>query len=125
MTETDRPKPPEGDSAIEAIFVAASVVGAFDDSQAMLRKVRDARAELAELREKAAERNSFRNELIFSLTVAMTQGFLDQKSGWRDSMSNSDVLYAGNRLVELGLWERRPDGVGRRQFYRELAEASG
>lgn len=40
--------------------------------------------------------------------------------GWWDSMGLSHVCDAGDRLVELGRWERHPDGVGRRQFYRPL-----
>ncbi len=40
--------------------------------------------------------------------------------GWYDSMAKGNVKYAGDRLVDLGLWERHPDGTGRRWFYRPI-----
>lgn len=41
-------------------------------------------------------------------------------AGWWDSNARSTACAYGDRLVELGLWERHPDGYGRRQFYRPL-----
>jgi len=38
--------------------------------------------------------------------------------GYYDSMASSSTMAAGERLVELGLWEKHPDGTGRRWFYR-------
>lgn len=40
------------------------------------------------------------------------------REGWYDSMARRDAVDYGNRLVELGLWERHPDGYGRRWWYR-------
>ena len=42
------------------------------------------------------------------------------KAGWWDSGAHGTVRDFGDRLVELGLWERHPDGYGRRWFYRPL-----
>ena len=36
------------------------------------------------------------------------------RAGWWDTMALSHVMEAGDRLVELGEWERHPDGYGRR-----------
>jgi hypothetical protein len=44
--------------------------------------------------------------------------------GWVDTMALSHIRNAGERLVELGLWERRPGGFGRRQFYRPIPDAA-
>jgi len=43
------------------------------------------------------------------------------KAGWWDSCSMSGVRDLGDKLVELGLWERHADGYGRRWFYRPKA----
>lgn len=40
--------------------------------------------------------------------------------GWYDSMCLSHVVDAGDRLVVLGVWERRVGGCRRRQFYRPI-----
>ncbi len=40
--------------------------------------------------------------------------------GWYDSMARTDAINYGDRLVELGLWERHPDGYGRRWWYRPI-----
>jgi len=43
-------------------------------------------------------------------------------AGWYDSNALSVTCDVGDKLVELGLWERHPDGYGRRWFYRPIAE---
>lgn len=43
--------------------------------------------------------------------------------GWWDTLAMSSAMEAGDRLVELGLWERKPGGHGRRQFYRPITAA--
>lgn len=40
------------------------------------------------------------------------------RAGWWDSGAKSSVRNLGDELVELGKWERHPDGVGRRWWYR-------
>jgi hypothetical protein len=47
----------------------------------------------------------------------------DPMFGWWDSMSMSTTRALGDKLVELGAWERDPDGVGRRWFYRPIEKA--
>ena len=59
----------------------------------------------------------------FHITHSDSGARIDVK-GWWDSMANSNVCNMGDRLVELGLWERHPDGYGRRWFYRPLQKAS-
>lgn len=43
----------------------------------------------------------------------------DSETGLWDSMALSHTRDAGDKLVELGVLERLPDGFGRRWFYRE------
>jgi len=42
----------------------------------------------------------------------------DDRVGWTFSMGRRTVCDAGDRLVEMGLWERHPRGVGKTQWYR-------
>ena len=44
----------------------------------------------------------------------------DPWRGWWDSMALSAVCSLGDRLVDLGAWERHPRGAGRRWFYRPI-----
>lgn len=47
------------------------------------------------------------------------------KDGWWDSQSNSSVWLWGEKLVELGLWEKdQTRGLGRRQWYRPIEKAA-
>ena len=39
-------------------------------------------------------------------------------TGWYDSCAISANVQTGDWLVEMGLWERHPDGFGRHWFYR-------
>ena len=41
-------------------------------------------------------------------------------AGWFDTMGRSHRCTAGDRLVQLGKWERGPGGTGRRQWYRPI-----
>lgn len=63
-----------------------------------------------------------REKLIDALEdIAAGQGMYikeGDKAGWYDTMALSHVRDAGDELVEMGLWERHPDGYGRRWFYR-------
>jgi NTP pyrophosphatase (non-canonical NTP hydrolase) len=45
-------------------------------------------------------------------------------AGWYDTNAIGTAVEAGDRLVELGLWERHPDGYGRRWFYRPIKKES-
>lgn len=48
------------------------------------------------------------------------------RAGWWDTQALSQVKLLGDRLVELGKWERHPSGRGRRWWYRPKAvEAKG
>ena len=40
--------------------------------------------------------------------------------GWWDAMANSVARNLGDGLVSAGIWERHPDGIGRRWFYRKI-----
>ena len=56
-------------------------------------------------------------------TIIRTGGYEvteGRRAGWWDTMALSHVQEAGDALVELGLWERHPDGYGRRWFYRPV-----
>ena len=45
----------------------------------------------------------------------------DAHAGWYDTMGRRTACEAAEELVALGLWERHPDGSGRRRFYRPIA----
>ena len=77
---------------------------------------------IAHVRELEGELSELLNESFRALAF-----YIDPKSkdasklgGWWDSQARGDVCDLGDRLVELGLWERHPDGYGRAQFYRPL-----
>lgn len=68
------------------------------------------------------------SELIQSLADVVTQcGYYVPQSekygGWYDTQALKYVMEAGDRLVELGVWEKHPEGTGRRWFYRPLRAA--
>lgn len=46
-----------------------------------------------------------------------------KNAGWWGTCALSHVCEAGDWLVEKGLWEIKPDGYGRAQFYRPLEKA--
>lgn len=52
-------------------------------------------------------------------TLLITGGHMDE-DGWIDTMCLSHVIEAGDALVKLGLYDIRPHGYGRRQFYRKI-----
>lgn len=80
-----------------------------DRRRALLDK---AEAELAELLDEA-----FRGQAYLIKEGDMM--------GWWDSQALSSVQYWGDRLVELGTWERHPKGFGRRWFYRPKQVGEG
>lgn len=57
---------------------------------------------------------------IYSAGYHETSG---EFKGWWDSQADSGVVDAGEKLVEAGLWEQHPGGVGRRQWFRKVAAA--
>lgn len=72
-----------------------------------------------------AEVRSMKEELIdmYSDSLANIGSVLED--GWIDSCCMSSAVYAGNKLVELGVYERdEKRGGGRRQFYRRIANES-
>lgn len=75
------------------------------------------RAELAALREELVE---YRETIIDSEGIHIITG---DKAGWIDSACNSDVCAAAEALVAMGLWEKHPEGYGRRAFYRRKSAA--
>lgn len=49
---------------------------------------------------------------------------LIEESGWYDSCGSDQIQRIGERLVELGAWEKDIErGIGRRQWYRPKKEA--
>ena len=76
----------------------------FDEIEAL-------RAELAEYLEEA-----------FCQMAAFTKGDDTEHGGWWDTCAISTTRDIGDRLGEMGLYERHPDGSGRRQWYRPLRE---
>ena len=74
-----------------------------------------------------AEIRRLRAELVEWLDIAMrTQGFKEptgRRKGWWYTVAPSHGPIIGDRHVELGKWERHPDGPGRRQWYRPIDDA--
>jgi len=91
----------------------------------------DQTTELAvDLAEAKVEIERLRVELADLLDEAFRQVAFHEKSGsregWWDTMALTHAMDCGDRLVESGLWERHPDGYGRRWWYRPIvAEAAG
>jgi len=77
------------------------------------------------IKELKDEIKSLKSEIIDLLDEIMREKCLfhsgGPRGGWWDSMAITYTCHIGDRLVELGLWERHPDGVGRRWFYRPIA----
>lgn len=59
-------------------------------------------------------------ELTEELDMAFRQIAHYGDDGWWDTLALSTAVDLGDRLAELGTWERRADGVGRVQFYRPV-----
>lgn len=74
-------------------------------------------AEIVRLREEIAELTDEAFREIAHLCTGR-----DPRAGWWDSCARSTARNLGDRLVELGKWERHPDGWGRRWFYRPINE---
>jgi hypothetical protein len=71
----------------------------------------------------ADEIERLREELGAQLETAMASEAYCHRdgdyAGWWDTQALRSVMEIGDKLVELGLWERHPTaGHGRRQFYR-------
>jgi len=65
------------------------------------------------------------SDLIEDLFLELADEISDESSdrfGWFDTMAKSDAVRYGDELVELGVYERHPDGYGRRWFYRPIKE---
>ena len=72
-----------------------------------------------------------REELLWTLDSAMrhlahyiSEDEDSENVGWWDSMALSVIQDIGDTLVEAGLWERHPEGIGRRWFYRPIKQKS-
>jgi hypothetical protein len=81
--------------------------------------------QVEELTQLRAEVERLRAEIIPLLrTIVICGGYPEpegsSRAGWYGAMALSHVRDAGDRLVELGVWERHPDGAGRMQWYRPI-----
>ena len=73
----------------------------------LISEVEQLRSELAEAIEEA-----------FLAEAYLVKAGEDERAGWYDTCALSSTKRNGDRLVELGLYERHPEGAGRRWFYR-------
>jgi len=96
----------QGDVVIAPLKHAARLL--LEETETKVKRLQD---ELAELLDTA-----FRNSACY-----IKDGHW---AGWWDTEAMTDNVVLGDRLVELGLWERHPDGVGRRWFYRPVKQKS-
>ncbi len=75
-----------------------------------------------EIEKISAERNELLSDLFMEI-ASYRPDFEDEGiSGWWDTCARTTAKLAGDRLVEFGLWERQPGGVGRRWLYRPIIE---
>jgi len=79
------------------------------------------------LEDAAEEIERLREEIVELLEKAFKEiaGYEGEgeREGWWDSMAGSTAAGYGDRLVELGTWERHPDGCGRQWWYRPVEPA--
>lgn len=89
------------------------------DQWEMAAACEKARADTAE-----EEVEDLKKELAQWLDEAMRSlGFYEKdgpRKGWWETTALRTVRDIGDRLVELGTWERHPDGHGRRWWYRPV-----
>lgn len=75
---------------------------------------------VGELEAKLAECHLELVEALEALLVSCSH----EEDGWLDTMGHPGAVWAGERLVEMGLWERRTSfrgGMGMdRQWYRKV-----
>ncbi len=75
-------------------------------------------ADAKALAEKDAMIRELAESAFLEIATETTEGKL---KGWWDSCARREACDAGDKLVELGLWEIHPTaGYGRRQFYRPI-----
>ena len=78
----------------------------------------------AKVAELSIENDALREDLIGALEeYLLDRGFRETEGkleGWIDSMACSGVRSAGDYLVKLGVYERHPEGHGRRWWYRKI-----
>jgi len=79
---------------------------------ALRERVAELEAENKALREQVVEALE---DAFFAIAHLVAEG---DRQGWYDSQARSTARSAGDELVELGVFERHPDGYGRRWFYR-------
>ena len=76
---------------------------------AACEEVKRLESELAEMAEQA-----------FYQIASFWKGDDPQFGGWWDTVALSTARDLGDRLVGLGVFEKHPDGAGRRQFYKPV-----
>lgn len=79
---------------------------------AILADLDAAEAEIGRLKEESVELHEM---------ILLAEGFHirdGEMAGWIDSCCMTDAVLSGERLVELGIYERHPNRAGRRSFYR-------
>jgi hypothetical protein len=62
--------------------------------------------------------DAIRAELEEAFTTILSLTSTEEEGGWWLTSGLSDGVWAGDQLVALGDWEKRPGGVGRVQAYR-------
>ena len=78
-----------------------------NDLEWAVREIERLREELAELIDDAFRRFA-------------SEQYGGDRHGWWDTCGLTLAMMYGDRLVELGLWEKHPTGHGRRWWYRPV-----
>lgn len=85
-----------------------------DENTRLLKKIKAEQDQIFILKSRCSD-------LVEDLFLELADEVSDKSSnkcGWFDSMAKSDAVRYGDELVELGRYEKHPDGHGRRWFYR-------
>lgn len=100
------------DDGYDAKDVAQFIAESRSAVPALLADLDAAEAEIERMKEEAVELHE---------TILLAEGFHirdGEMVGWIDSCCMADAVISGDRLVELGIYERHPNRAGRRSFYR-------
>lgn len=79
----------------------------YNSHAALLREVKRLEREVIEWME----------DSIYSNGFTETDG---DRKGWTETMAKGSVMNTCEELVRMGKWEKHPNGVGRRWWYRRI-----
>lgn len=86
------------------------------------------RSQMDSLRAKLDKANAeileLKQDMFYQSAIRVTERDCGQSLelvGWYDSCAESSLMGLGDELVEAGVFEKHPNGYGRRWFYRPIS----